>query len=705
VERLIARLTVLRARLLLRMLIVAVAVLAAGDVVLRTDAALSLLAIKAGVVGGLLVGLRTLRRRPHRPWAVGICLAVIAACSAGTVASGWVAADPQAPPLTIGATLLLTAATLPWGIALQGAATVLGAVALGANAALGAALEPGVLASSPIGYTTVAALFSFALGLFVSYGLDRQRRRALESAQRRAAAAATLRALVHNAPDVVLIVDPQGTVLFSNRRSAPAVSIDPVGRTLFDFTSPSDHAAIRRLVAEVAEGSGPASFETAGRPSGAEEAPLYRCRMAALRRPGEPPAVIVTAADVTAERRAESERQESREVAAALTGVGRRLVSSISGPDLVDELRAAAALVVPGRRCEIVSLEPAWEENPAINAFADLLSGDAVELAREELRAFAAAVALPLDDGADVNALVVPMRLGDEVLGLLVVTRSESGQPFVGRDRRVLTGVAQLASLALRTSALVRELREANTVNSYFAATMSHEIRNMLASVVGYAQLVLEDSVQGDPLSSDGVGFLERIRDRGQEALGVIASALEVSRADDARRSVAGDEELDLRRLFAELADEMNDLRPNGGPLIAWTVADDLTGLRADRVKLRMVLKNLVSNSLKFTREGEIRLAARSEGDRALVSVSDTGVGIPAQQLPNLFKPFSQAHGRLSRDIGGTGLGLFIVRRLVEMLGGTIDVESAPGTGTKFTIALPLAAPARTSELRAADER
>ena len=375
------------------------------------------------------------------------------------------------------------------------------------------------------------------------------------------------------------------------------------------------------------------------------------------------------------------------------------MVSSIAGPALVDELRAAAALVVPGRRCEIVSLDGSFERSPSAAAIPALLAGDAVELDGAELRALVEELGLSPDGAPDDHALLVLMRVGDEVLGLMAVTRG-AGRPFLGRDRRVLVGVAQLASLALRTAALVRELREANTVNSYFAATMSHEIRNQLASVVGYAQLLLEDHGLGEPLSSEGVGFLERIRDRGQEALGVIASALEVSRSDGTRSSIADDEEIDPRRLFAEIAEDMNDLRQNGGPRVAWTVEDDVGKLCGDRVKLRMILKNLVVNSLKFTREGEIRLAARSVGGRVLLSVSDTGVGIPAQQLPHLFKPFSQAHGRVSRDVGGTGLGLFIVKRLVEMLRGTIDVESTPGVGTTFTIALPLSGSARAGEVR-----
>jgi PAS domain S-box-containing protein len=703
VERQIARLIVLRGRLFLRMLIVAVGVLALGGLLFRHDRIIALLLIEASVICALLLGLWNLRRRPHRGSAIASCLAAIEICAAATVAAGWVASDPQGPPFTIGALVLMTAAVLPWGPSLQSVATAFAAAALGANALLPAVLGQPALEMSRFWFANLAAGFTFGLGIFLSYGLDRQRRRTLESTRRRVASAATFRAVVQNAPDTVLIVDPSGEVLYSNRRWEPLTSIDPVGRRLFDFAAPVHHPLLRDHLETIFAGGGPASFEIATPHDAGSEPHLYRCRMAVLRRPGEPLAAIVVAADVTSERRAESERQESREIAAALTGVGRRLVSSIAGPDLVEELRAAAALVVQGRRCEIVSLDASFEESDAASAIPELLAGDAVELAGEELRALAAEVGLTLDGGTAEHALLVLMRLGDEVLGLLAVTRG-GGRPFLGRDRRVLVGVAQLASLALRTAALVRELREANTVNSYFAATMSHEIRNLLASVVGYAQLVLEDSGQGEPLSCDGVGFLERIRDRGQEALGVIASALEVSRSDSTRSSVAGEEEIDPRRLFAEIAEEMNDLRHNGGARLAWTVDDGVGRLRADRVKLRMILKNLVANALKFTHEGEIHLTARSAAGRILLSVRDTGVGIPAHHLPNLFKPFSQAHGRVSRDAGGTGLGLFIVKRLVEMLGGAIDVESTPGVGTTFTITLPLDSSPRTSEVLPVDE-
>lgn len=677
----------LRARLFLRILVVAVAVLAIGDLVTRREHEPALFAVKVAIEIALFGSLFELRRRPNRRWAATLALTAIAVSVAGTVASGWIAKDAGAPPLTIGGTVLLSAVLVPWGVALQAVATGIALLGLLANAEL---------AAGPFGYSTMAAGFACVLALFAAYGLDRQRRRGLEATRRRAASAATLRALVQNAPDVVLIVDDEGQVAFSNRRWPPRTAVDPVGRRLFEFAEASEHRRIRRALAAVIAGGEPLSLEISTRLAKDEELRLYRCRLAPLRRPGEPPAAIVVATDVTAERRAEAERQASREIAAALNAVGRRLLSSLPGPDLVEELRVAAAAAVTCDRCQIVSVENGWDRRHA-PSFAEHLSGDAIELAGNEVASFARDAGFELEEESR-RLLAVRLRLGDEVLGLVVATRRREDPGFSARDRQVFTGVAQLAALALRTSALVRELREANTVNSYFAATMSHEIRNMLASVVGYAQIVLEDTPAGDPLTTDGVAFVERIRDRGQEALGVIASALEVSRGEDGRHVPAPREDVDPRRLFAELVQEMEDLRNGPRPEIAWTVEDGVGLLRSDRVKLRMILKNLMTNALKFTREGEVRLAARRDGDRVLLSVTDTGVGIPTHQLPNLFKPFSQAHGHVSRDIGGTGLGLFIVQRLVEVLGGTIHVESSP-RGTAFTIVLPVAnGPATTVE-------
>src|SRR4030095_9881587 len=191
---------------------------------------------------------------------------------------------------------LLTASILPWGPALQAVATTIAMLALCVNALLHDEFGRAALEASRIGFANLAAGFSFALGIFISYRLDRERRRGLESTRRRAASAATFRALVQNAPDTVVIVDFTGRVVFSNRRWKPLAAVDPIGRRLFDFAATFHHEALRRHLHSVFTGGGPVSFELAT-PAFAEHDPhLYRCRMAALRRPGERLAALAVAA-------------------------------------------------------------------------------------------------------------------------------------------------------------------------------------------------------------------------------------------------------------------------------------------------------------------------------------------------------------------------------------------------------------------------
>ena len=137
----------------------------------------------------------------------------------------------------------------------------------------------------------------------------------------------------------------------------------------------------------------------------------------------------------------------------------------------------------------------------------------------------------------------------------------------------------------------------------------------------------------------------------------------------------------------------MELLRDGRALAIEWHLAAEVPALRTDAVKVRMVLKNLVSNAIKFTERGAVHVTADRVGDRVRLTVSDTGIGIPAEELPHLFEPFRQSHGPRSRRAGGVGLGLFIVHRLVGLLGGEIAVESAPGRGTTFAVELPCVVP------------
>lgn len=240
------------------------------------------------------------------------------------------------------------------------------------------------------------------------------------------------------------------------------------------------------------------------------------------------------------------------------------------------------------------------------------------------------------------------------------------------------------------------ELRRATEVNERFVAAMSHEVRNGIAVVMGYNDLLLE-GVDGT-LNPQQRRTAQRAWECAAEMLDVVAATLDLSRFD-ARGMTLDLQPVDLGELLAELEREV--ARPAAKPdlPLAWRVVRAGV-LTTDRLKLKMILRNLVGNALKYTDRGSVLVQVSRIDDAAEVIVQDTGRGIPRAALPTLFDPFEQGHGGESRQRGGAGLGLHIARRLVDALGGTIDVESELGRGTTFRVWLPDAARSqRTSEL------
>ena len=229
----------------------------------------------------------------------------------------------------------------------------------------------------------------------------------------------------------------------------------------------------------------------------------------------------------------------------------------------------------------------------------------------------------------------------------------------------------------------------ANLLKSQFLANMSHEIRTPLNGVLGMAQ-----AMSADELSAAQRERLEIVQRSGASLLAVLNDILDLSKIE------AG---------FFELEDapfDIEEVASDGCAIFACTaarkalplvldIADDAKGSwRGDAVRIRQVLSNLVSNAVKFTERGEIRVLVRREAaagsDVLAISVSDTGIGVSEENLPKLFEKFIQADSTTTRRFGGTGLGLTISRHIVEIMGGTIEVESRAGAGTVFTIRAPL---------------
>jgi signal transduction histidine kinase len=249
----------------------------------------------------------------------------------------------------------------------------------------------------------------------------------------------------------------------------------------------------------------------------------------------------------------------------------------------------------------------------------------------------------------------------------------------------------------LVTATKMRRAKEAadraNDAKAVFLAKMSHQLRTPLNAVIGYSEILLEDA----ELSGDDVQMadLKTINKAGRHLLSLVADVLHMPKID------ADNIELSFREF--ELASFVDDavstcrslVTPNNNELVV-EIGDDLGTVWCDETRLRQVLINLLSNAGKFTSHGTITLRvgriAEPSGDMIMISVQDTGIGISQENIENLFTDFSQADASTSTTYGGTGLGLAVSRKLCQLLGGDVAVESEVGRGSTFTVRIPASA-------------
>jgi PAS domain S-box-containing protein len=232
----------------------------------------------------------------------------------------------------------------------------------------------------------------------------------------------------------------------------------------------------------------------------------------------------------------------------------------------------------------------------------------------------------------------------------------------------------------------------ANQSKSRFLANMSHEIRTPMTAILGYADMLLEPGISSQRRNQ----IVHTIRRNGDHLLRLINDILDISKIEAGRLEVER-VALDPRRIIEEVASLMNvravEKQIEFHVLFQGRIPESIQG---DPTRLRQILVNLTANAIKFTSRGSVRLEARCDLDastdraRLVVDVVDSGVGIRPDQMERLFKPFSQADASTTRNFGGTGLGLAISKRLAEQLGGDIDVASAVGVGSRFSLRIEL---------------
>jgi signal transduction histidine kinase len=288
--------------------------------------------------------------------------------------------------------------------------------------------------------------------------------------------------------------------------------------------------------------------------------------------------------------------------------------------------------------------------------------------------------------------LSAPLVAHDKVLGVLTVVRSERAVSFSTFESQRLSVIADHAALALWKAELLEQARAADRAKGRFLATVSHELRTPLTALTGYEEL-LADEVLG-PLSEPQSDVLERMRSVTHHLTVMIEEVLTFSSIEAGRVSVRPTDFLadDLLRAATAIVEPL--ARQKKLRVVCDLPAEPIR-MSSDIDKIRQVIVNLAGNAVKFTDCGEVRLSLERvcspEGvNEVHFSVHDTGAGIAQDDLDLLFRPFSQLDTGLTRRHGGTGLGLYISQRLAMLLGGRVEVESTPGSGSTFTLALPL---------------
>jgi signal transduction histidine kinase len=247
------------------------------------------------------------------------------------------------------------------------------------------------------------------------------------------------------------------------------------------------------------------------------------------------------------------------------------------------------------------------------------------------------------------------------------------------------------AEMAMTQAQAARaEAESANGAKSDFLAVMSHELRTPLAAIMGYQEL-LADGITG-PITEAQGQQLGRIKASARHLLSLIDEILTFTRLDAGRETVVP-ETIDLEDALKDACEIIEPLA--SGKNLELKIVSPGPGVKveSDPTKLRQILVNLLSNAVKFTDKGSVTAEATLIGKEFLVKVIDTGIGIQPENIHRIFDPFWQVEQKATRRATGTGLGLTVTKRLANLLGGDVDVTSTPGTGTTFTVRLPVKAP------------
>jgi PAS domain S-box-containing protein len=287
------------------------------------------------------------------------------------------------------------------------------------------------------------------------------------------------------------------------------------------------------------------------------------------------------------------------------------------------------------------------------------------------------------------SALVVPLVAREQVLGTLTLLVAESGRRYGPSDLAFTEDLACRAAVAIDNARLYQEVREADRHKDRFLAMLAHEMRAPLAPLLMGTQILRQLGAKSGP-QEQAVGMVER---QVGHLRRLVEDLLQASRLQHGRIELRL-ERLDLARLVQTVAEDQRSTLEQAGLTLTVETPETPCWVRGDATRLSQVVSNLLDNAQKFTDQGgrvAVRLGAEAARRQAVLSVSDTGIGIEPDRLSHLFRTFAQEDRSLDRRRGGLGLGLAMVHGLVELHGGTVEAHSeGPGCGAEFVVLLPL---------------
>jgi protein-histidine pros-kinase len=402
--------------------------------------------------------------------------------------------------------------------------------------------------------------------------------------------------------------------------------------------------------------------------------------------------------DLTERRAVEHALQREADREAALARAGRELLSSLDTERTAARLCQLARELLDARECRVWRLDARGglvlghamadcDAEPRRNGvileaarvapvLARLEEREVILLDRDRADDAPLVAALGHPDATDV--VVAGLRRGPTPWGLLALAWGPPHEAALGRRTGLARDIAHLADLALANAGALEEQARTAQLKSDFVATLSHELRTPLSPIMGYVEMLLEGAL--GPVEAHQRDALVRVDRTARQLHRLIVDTLDLGRLEAGTMPVDVDE-VQLGVVLALLAEEAADTEERPEVVFSWEVDDDVPPLRTDPVKLAVVLRNLVSNALKFTERGAVAVRARRVPEGVEIAVHDTGCGIPAESLEAIFESFRQLDGSMTRRHRGVGLGLYIARKLVKRLGGRIVVEQPSGAG------------------------